>query len=300
MRKRFKKIYCEISGACNLTCDFCPLTEQPRGMMKPELFADIVKQVAPITERFYLHLMGEPLLHPKFNSFIEECAKYNLPVHLVTNATMIDEERQQAILNPIVKEVNISLQSFAGCYGEEADDTDYFNTVFSFIENALEKRPDMHVNLRLWNSESFESVLDTNRRILEKIYSHFGEEIPEFKLGERHHGRSVRVKNNLFMNYSTRFTWPSLELPECRQRGYCMGLTTQIGIHCDGTVVPCCLDNNASMKLGDLTEMPLLEILEQPRAKAMFDGLMNGILVEPLCRRCEFGMRFRKKIKYRT
>ncbi len=299
MPKRFKKIYCEISGGCNLTCDFCPLTEKPRGMMKRDLFSKVVKQAAPLTERLYFHVMGEPLLHPDFNYFVNECAEHALPVHLVTNGVLISPEREEGLFNPIVQEVNISLQSFAGCYGEDADDSAYLQNIFSFIERAFVKRPDLHINLRLWNLNDFALVVDHNRLLLEKIYAYFGEKIPEFTVGVRHHGRSVRVKNNLFMNYSTRFTWPSMELPECRKYGYCIGTTTQVGIHSDGTLVPCCLDNNATIKLGNVNESTILEIMEQPRAKKMYDGLMDGVLHEPLCHRCEFGTRFRRKIKYR-
>lgn len=297
MSKRFKTIYCEISGGCNLTCDFCPLTEQPRGMMSRELFSKIAKEAAPLTERFYLHLMGEPLLHPNFESIISECEKQNLPVHLVTNGSLITPELESTLFNPTIRAINFSLQSFAASYGEEADDNQYLNTIFTFIDHALVNRPDMQVNLRLWNLDNFSTVVNHNRQLLNRIYAHFGEKIPPFTVGRSHHGCSVRIKNRLFMNYSSRFVWPDLELPECRQYGFCMGAIAQVGIHCDGTVVPCCLDNNATIKLGNINTSTLQEIFAQPRAQKMMDGFNDGHVVESLCRRCEFSMRFRKKIK---
>ena len=298
MTKLFKKIYCEISGACNLTCDFCPLTDEPRGFMELDLFQKIADEVAEISERIYLHVMGEPLLHPQFDQFIKACEKRKLAVHLVTNGMFLNK-KVDSVLNPTVREVNISLQSFAGCHGEDADDSEYLKTIFEFIETAFEKRPDMHVNLRLWNLGDFGSVVDHNRTLLEKIYDHFDEEIPEFSIGARHHGRSVRVKNNLFMNYSTRFLWPSLDAPFVRKKGYCMGATTQLGIHSDGTVVPCCLDNNATIKLGNVKDHSLREIITHERADRMRSGLDEAKLVEEMCQRCEFASRFRKKIRYR-
>ena len=298
MSKRFKKVYCEISGACNLTCNFCPLTDKPRGMMSRELFCKIAQEAAPLTEQFYLHLMGEPLLHPDFEFFIDECAKHQLPVHLVTNGTLITPALEPILCNPTIQAINFSLQSFAACYGEEADDTEYLETIFSFIDHALVKRPDLQLNLRLWNLENFSSVVDHNRLLLNRIYAHFGEEIPSFStVGRSHHGCSVPIKGRLFMNYSSRFIWPDLELSECRQEGYCMGAMGLVGIHCDGTVVPCCLDNNAAMALGNIKSSTLQEIFNQPRAQTMVDGFNESKLVEPLCRRCEFAKRFRKKIK---
>ncbi|MDF7800050.1 SPASM domain-containing protein [Pontiellaceae bacterium B1224] len=298
MSKRFKKVYCEISGACNLTCNFCPLTDQPRGMMSRELFCKIAAEAAPLAERFYLHLMGEPLLHPDFDFIIDECARHGLPVHLVTNGTLIGPALEPVLLNSTIREINFSLQSFAACYGEEADDTEYLETIFGFIDRALEKRADLQLNLRLWNLDDFASVVDHNRVLLNRIYAHFGEEIPAFSsVGRSHHSCSVPIKGRLFMNYSSRFVWPDMELKECRTHGFCMGAMGQVGIHCDGTVVPCCLDNNATMALGNMNTATLREIFNQPRAQKMMDGFNRAMIVEPLCRRCEFAKRFRKKVK---
>jgi radical SAM protein with 4Fe4S-binding SPASM domain len=243
--------------------------------------------------------MGEPLLHPNFNDYISRCEKAGITVHLVTNGALISDDNISALLNPTVREINFSLQSFAGSYGEDADDTDYLQGIFSFIEHAQELRPDIYINLRLWNLDGYEDARTSNYKMLQKIYNHFGKPVPEFKIGKKIHGRSIPITGVAYVNFSTRFAWPSMQLPEMRTTGYCMGLMTQLGIHNDGTVVPCCLDDNAEINLGNINESSLAEILDGSRSKAMFKGFEKETLTEALCRRCAFGARFKKRVRVR-
>ncbi len=301
--KRFKKVYCEVSGACNFSCDFCPLSQDnhnfPAKFMEKSTFERVVAELGPLTERFYFHIMGEPLLHPLFNDYIKICQEAGITVHLVTNGALIDEKTVEGLLNPAVREINFSLQSFAGSYGEDADDSAYMAGIFDFIALAEKRRPDLYINLRLWNLDGYEEARASNLKMLERIYGNFGLEVPQFKVGKRIHGRSVQVKGVTYVNFSTRFAWPSMKLPEMRSTGYCMGLMTQIGVHNDGTVVPCCLDDNAEINLGNLIESSIGEILEGDRAKKMFEGFNNEVLTEALCKRCAFGARFKKKMRVR-
>jgi radical SAM protein with 4Fe4S-binding SPASM domain len=64
---------------------------------------------------------------------------------------------------------------------------------------------------------------------------------------------------------------------------------------CDGTVVPCCLDGNGVMALGNIFDTPLSEILSTPRATAIFEGFNRRIAVEELCKHCNYKERFNQK-----
>src|SRR5207253_9901083 len=83
--KRFKKVYIEISNVCNLQCTFCPEVQRGKKFMGPELFRKVAAAVAPLTEAVCFHLMGEPLLHPRFEEYVGFCGLLGLPVHLTTN-----------------------------------------------------------------------------------------------------------------------------------------------------------------------------------------------------------------------
>ncbi|MBM2838531.1 MAG: putative Fe-S oxidoreductase, partial [Deltaproteobacteria bacterium] len=88
--KRFRQVYIEITNKCNLTCSFCPRTGRPPADMDAALFARIVEEVKPLTDKVYFHVMGEPLMHPDFTHFIQICADKALPVAITTNGTMLN------------------------------------------------------------------------------------------------------------------------------------------------------------------------------------------------------------------
>ncbi len=76
------------------------------------------------------------------------------------------------------------------------------------------------------------------------------------------------------------------------EQGFCMGLRDQIAVLSDGTVVPCCLDHEGDIALGNLFTSPLSEILASQRARALYDGFSRRLATEPLCRRCAYRVRF--------
>ena len=61
---------------------------------------------------------------------------------------------------------------------------------------------------------------------------------------------------------------------------------------CDGTVVPCCLDHEGDIPLGNLFTQSLEEILSSPRAQAIYEGFSGRRVVEELCRKCGYARRF--------
>ena len=73
---------------------------------------------------------------------------------------------------------------------------------------------------------------------------------------------------------------------------FCLGLREQIAVLCDGTAVPCCLDHEGDVPLGNLLEQSLEEILAGPRARELVRGFSEGRPSEELCRRCGFAPRF--------
>ena len=101
-----------------------------------------------------------------------------------------------------------------------------------------------------------------------------------YKLGER-----------LYLEQAERFEWPDLSADPTGTT-FCQGLRDQVGVLVDGTVVPCCLDHEGDIPLGNLLEQELEEILSSPRAKAIYDGFSRRQPPEELCRRCGYASRF--------
>ncbi len=259
--------------------------------MELDEFEGILKQVAPLAEIVCLHLLGEPLAHPRFLAILDICKKYNTQIDLTTNGILIKKYKEDIINAECIRQVNFSLQSFKDNFPER-DIEPYLLPIFDFTKSAHEIRPELYVNFRLWNQQSNAS---DNEDVFRKIESYFNIEINRnIEVGAI---KSKRVWNRLYLHFDSRFDWPSYLLPDQGNQGRCHGAVNHIGIHADGSVVPCCLDKNAIINLGNAKEKPLVEILQSDRFIAMREGFKNGKRVEDFCRHCTFINRFSKKKK---
>jgi len=288
--RRFQKINIEISNICNLQCTFCPEVIRSKKTMKPEDFEHISREVAPLTEMVTYHLMGDPLVHSKLGSFLEISARHETPVFLVTNGTLLDDSRSEALLHPILRQVNFSLHSFPDNFPDQ-DPHEYLRRIFDYVDRASAERPDLYLNFRLWNLESPTRFPEANTRIREQIETRYQVRLPE-RVDVRSQ-KSFKIRDRLYAHYDTEFVWPDPALPKLGERGTCYGLRNHFGILVDGTVVPCCLDKEGRIPLGNIHEKPILEILEAPRAREILEGFLNRRLVDPLCQRCNYVTRFK-------
>ena len=75
---------------------------------------------------------------------------------------------------------------------------------------------------------------------------------------------------------------------------FCYGLRDQFGVLSDGSVVPCCLDHDGDITLGNIldTDASLEEILSSERAQKIKNGFTRRYASEELCRRCGYAQRF--------
>ena len=273
-----KKAYVEITNVCNLACSFCPGTKRPAHFMGVEEFERIASALVGHTKFLYFHLMGEPLLHPKLESLLTIADEKGFRVIITTNGTLLEERGDTMLASPALHRVNISLQSFEGSGG--ADIGKYMCSVASFAENA--SRKGIICSLRLWNEGGENS---RNSEILALLRQHFPEPWEDCT-------KNLRLAPRIFLEHGDKFDWPDLSA-EKREVHFCYGLRDQIGILCDGRVVPCCLDHEGSIALGDLHKKSLDEILASPRAKAIYDGFSGHRATEELCRRCGYASRFK-------
>ena len=276
--KRFNKIYLEISNVCNLSCAFCPGTKRKKHIMTVEEFSALMPKLRPYADFLYFHLMGEPLLHPHLAEFLEIAGEWGFKVILTTNGTLL-QKQQEILLNAhTLHKVNISLHAF------EANDLDvpfedYLSGCFRFGQAAEGSKL---VVYRLWNKGGADEL---NRKILNTMESFFPAPWTANRQGQR-------IGERIFLEYGDKFDWPDLTAPEGNTRVFCYGLRDQIGVLCDGTVVPCCLDHEGDLALGNLFEEDLDAILEKPRAQAIYNGFTKKNAAEELCRKCGYARRF--------
>ena len=275
---RFRKVYLEISNICNLSCRFCPGTKRTKKAMSEEELTVLLPKIRPYTDYLYFHLMGEPLLHPKLERFLELAGSHGFKVILTTNGTLLQKQQEMLLRSPALHKINISLHAF------EANDlsipfSDYLDQCFAFGQASKGKKL---VVYRLWNQGGEDTQ---NEEILTAMRRFF----PDEWIKERH---GTRIADRTYLEYGDKFDWPDLSAAEGDTRVFCYGLRDQLGVLCDGTVVPCCLDHEGDLALGNLLTQSMEEILETPRAKAIYDGFSNREAAEELCRKCGYARRF--------
>jgi len=289
MKKRFNKVHIEISNICNLQCSFCPAVIRDNKMMDLDLFTKVVEQVAPLTELVCLHLMGDPLVHPKLAEMVEICDQHNANIFLVTNGVLVRPDKFDLLLHPRFYQINFSLHSFFDNFPDK-DPSNYLERIFSFTERALVERPELYLNYRLWNLNDAIGSQTPNKEMLERICQRFDFTAPtDIDIRKK---KSVLITKRLYLHFDTEFIWPSLDLPVLGTQGRCYGLKSHFGILADGTVVPCCLDKEAAIVLGDANETAIVDILDADKAKSILHGFQQRKLVEDLCQRCQYIERF--------
>lgn len=285
----FNKAYVEITNVCNLACPFCPGTTRRPRFLSPEEFARVLSQLKGRARQLYFHVMGEPLLHPQLGELLRMAGEAGFPVNLTTNGRMLSRRLPELIESPALRQVNLSLHS-----DQSADDR-WLDEVLDAVATLRAARPVL-VSLRMWNLRDDPAA---NAARIQRIAECFCAPLPlprdrtGYKLGE-----------GLWVNEGEVFDWPSLGDAECDitaeapiKRGeapFCRGLRDQVAILCDGTVTACCLDAEGALALGNVFTEELDEILQRPRARAIFDGFSQRRAVEPLCQTCGYRERFSK------
>lgn len=276
------RCYLEITNVCNLDCVFCPKTARAKHTLTMEEFDTLTSQLNGEVKFLYFHLMGEPFLHAQLPQFVKMAKEKGFVPVLTTNGTLLSQRPD--MLDALPHKIQISLHSHEG--NGKADLERYIDDVMTFAIEAAHRR--CVIVLRLWNEGGHNSMNDT---ILNLIANH----VPQ-PWTKRHDG--WKLADYLYIENDNMFEWPDLQHATYgEEEVFCYALRNQIGVLVDGRVVPCCLDHNGDISLGNLFDQSLEQILASPRAMAIYQGFTNHIAVESLCQRCGYSAvskRFRK------
>lgn len=282
----YARAYIEITTICNRSCSFCPGTTRPLRRMSLAEFDTITDRLRGVTEYLYYHVMGEPLTHPDLPDFIRLARSKGFKSAITTNGTLLSKRGRELIEAGVYK-VNISVHSF-----EDGEDSAahgaYLDGILDFADEA--SKSGVLTVLRLWNLDGHgEALGGNNARTLDYLRQRFPDtDATPWKFSPR----GARMRDKLHLEYGDRFEWPDMEADDGGDSVFCYGLKDHFAILCDGTVVPCCLDREGAIALGNIFETPVEEILESPRAKAMREGFQRRCATEELCRRCGYARRF--------
>lgn len=262
-RNFFKKIYIEITNICNLKCPFCTKSSREKRSLSIDEFKIILSKIYPYTKYIYLHVLGEPFLHPDINDFINIASK-DFYVNITTNGYLINNIKN----NKNIRQINISLHSYNEIYNKSFDD--YINDIFNFSDNNKKT----YLNFRLWSNTKYYD------KFINSLENKYNVVIDKGK-------NNNTLDENVFLNFKNEFVWPQVS-NNSSITGPCHALSDHISILSDGTITACCLDVDGELSFGNIFTDSLDDIVKNDRFNKMKEELKNGIRKNNLCKKCNF------------
>ena len=279
-----KRVYLEITNVCNLSCSFCPGTKRKKHFLTVEEFSVLAARLAGHTEYLYLHVMGEPLLHPQLAEIMDVAANLGFKICLTTNGTLLNRALPTLLKARNLHKISVSLHSFEG--NEDAENLEAYVSLCARACIELAQKG-VICAFRLWNEGGKN---EKNAQIFALLSQEFEKNVADIPLDVR---GNRKLGQRLYLESAEKFDWPDTQAAEVGTE-FCLGLRQQAAVLCDGTVVPCCLDGEGRIPLGSLFTQSFDEILASPRAQAMVEGFSRRQPTEELCRRCGYARRFSK------
>jgi radical SAM protein with 4Fe4S-binding SPASM domain len=267
----FQRIYIEITNTCNLNCSFCVKNNRIAKLMNRNEFNHVLDEIKGYTNHVYLHVQGEPFLHPDLRLFLDDCYNKEFKVHLVTNGTLLYTVDKDFYTHPALTQLSISLHSAQ----MNLNDKNYI-----ILHDLIQTIDSLNVSLflRLWTFK------DT--KLVDSLIDPYQVE---------YSGKRIRVKKNLFIDLDEEFEWPNLNSPFQSINGTCHAGTKMMAILSNGDISPCCLDANGILKVGNIFLDTFANALKNPKYIDIIQGFKKRQCVESLCQNCTFRLRFNKK-----
>lgn len=275
MSKLFIRTYIELSDFCGLKCSFCPAPKGRRGEMGVGFFEKVCTQVSPFTQNITFHLLGDPLYLSNLPQYLSIAKDHNLPVEIVTSGLYLSRFSPSLLLSPPIRQISISLSALDELREEVRGSV--IERCLELIEAHQRLRSQTFINLRMHENR-------LNPTLAKELCERFG---VSDELEQK--GR-VRLAYKVFLLMTKSFEWVRAKQEERsgEVEKKCYGLLSQVGILSNGIVVPCCIDCDGGIALGDLHTQTLEQILTSPRALAIKEGFERGVAVEEQCKRCTY------------
>ena len=282
---KFIRAYVEITNICGLKCSFCPPKLQPNLTMNLDNFSRVLDELSNYTDEIALHVMGDPIVVSNLSEYLDIAKKKDMKVMITTTGYFFDKIDSSVLLHDSIRQINFSLNSFNKNDLDKSFD-EYMKPLIEFAKKKTKVNTNSFINFRLWNIDNESSEDSFNKEVLEylgKVYN-LDLEAPKEK-------DTLRLDNKVLIHFDTYFEWPNLQNTHF-SHGYCHGLSKQIAFLSNGTVVPCCLDGEGVINLGNVFTTPLEEILNSQKAQNIINGFKNKQAIEELCQKCSYKVRF--------
>ena len=258
--------------------------------MSLALFENINAQLQGMTKELAYHIVGDPLVVSNLKQYLDVSYKYQLKVNITTTANNLKSQQYTMLMHPTLKQVNFSINSYNANSHKKTLEA-YLSPIIDYIQFAKSQQQNHFINLRIWNLDEEQSAKAFNQAIFDKVNEVFDLKLDLSEVYEKR-PKNIKIAPKIFFNFDDYFEWPSLEHKTVSTSGFCYGLDSHFGILCSGVVVPCCLDKDGIINLGNVRENTLENILRSQKVCAIQEGFKNQQVVETLCQKCSYRQRF--------
>ncbi len=318
---RFKRIHLELTNRCNFSCVFCPdgIMTRKRGTMDENLARRALDQIAEldIAEKVTFHVMGEPLLHPKFFAILDHAASRGIPVGLTTNGALLRPDTISELAAGDLHQIDISLQtpdreSFLATRGTNMDFDTYTSRLLDLVA-ACATRPSPPIfkirimatrfAARMRRELGIPDFMGSSRALRKTIVHWAGlihdrlgfDEAKTRDLAAKvgkisiYGWNVVEISPKIFIETYLLTDWGNAFAGDAlieAGHGYCFGMRDHFAILYSGDVTLCCIDYDGHTAVGNLNSSSLLDILRSPEVEKIIRGFRRARLIHPYCRRC--------------
>lgn len=282
----------ELTNKCNLRCPECSAgsgqMKRPGGFMDIVLFKKIVKEIGPFLYNINLYFQGEPMLHPHFFNFLENCKGIHSTVS--TNGLFLTAENSDNIVNSGLSKLIISIdgarQESYSAYRVNGDLGNVINGLKAVSEARIRNRSGMKLEIQL-------------------LVNRFNEDqIGEMRILASRYGAALTLKSmQIINNENTGFWLPGDKkfrrykldggeyVNKNRMPDRCARLWFNPVITWDGKVIPCCFDKDGDHIMGDLNQDSFSEIWNGPRYRVFRRAILRDRSMIEICRNCTSGLK---------
>jgi len=270
-------IYIELTNQCNLRCGYCfhgnDTMTRPEGMMTRDTYMNILSQMRGFKPELSLHLAGESFLHPLLFDFIREAKRLGLRVGITTNGTLLSKD-DYGILETGIDVINVS---YTGAR----------------IDKSL-----LHlIKFNQWNehpAEIYLSIVDTGFK--KKVLNDFRKAMKNWGVTDvivrplMSWGGSVSKPQKILTRFVKRFNITYSLYLWLSGKHVCESVYTTAGVLWNGDVVPCCLDFNGDLIMGNVNREDFLDIwssLDYLKLRETLNSV-RATRKHPVCGRCRY------------
>lgn len=258
--------------------------------MSLEHFDKINEQLKEFTNELAYHIVGDPLVLSNLGEYLQISKKHDLKVNITTTANNLNKTHYKALMNRTIRQINFSINSYnANSHKKSLDE--YLEPILDFCQFAKSKKQHFFINLRIWNLDETKSAKEFNKEVFKRVNEKFDCSIDIDEVYENR-PKNIKIDRMIFFNFDDYFNWPSLNNEFVSNKGFCYGLDSHFGILSSGTVVPCCLDKDGVIDLGNTNSSQLKDILNSNRVKTIQNGFKQRKVLEEFCQKCEYRTRF--------